>query len=261
MEAVPLSEARLGMRRAIAEATVVVLSILLAFAIDAWWDDRQLRAEEQDVLEALLSEFELSRDDLLATLDVHERSRRSTVRFLKLSGDEVSTMNIGEIEDVIRFLAYPRTFDPVRGSLDALIGSGKLSIIEDRRLRVALTTFVNLVDDAQEDRDYMGQTSFPVWYRVAALGGPWGVQADPGEAHDCETPRPARNCRVNEWLSFLGKPSQEDLLRLHEDEELTGLVKQHKITAVRYAGELEQVLFQVEDVLALLQANLDQAAR
>jgi hypothetical protein len=40
------------------EAAAIVGSILLAFAIDAWWDERQLRAEEQEILRGLKGEFE-----------------------------------------------------------------------------------------------------------------------------------------------------------------------------------------------------------
>ena len=39
------------------EAAAIVASILLAFAIDAWWEERALRIEEQQVLQGLREEF------------------------------------------------------------------------------------------------------------------------------------------------------------------------------------------------------------
>ena len=39
------------------EGLVIVLSILLAFAIDAWWDERQERIEEGEILHGLNQEF------------------------------------------------------------------------------------------------------------------------------------------------------------------------------------------------------------
>ena len=51
-------------KRIAVEAAAIVVSILLAFAIDAWWDDRQERIEEREVLLGLKSEFSRYRDDL-----------------------------------------------------------------------------------------------------------------------------------------------------------------------------------------------------
>ena len=40
-----------------AEGAAIVVSILLAFAIDAWWEERQERTEEQQILLDLADEF------------------------------------------------------------------------------------------------------------------------------------------------------------------------------------------------------------
>ena len=44
--------------RILVEGAVIIVSILLAFGIDAWWDGRQELEEEQRLLLALKSEFE-----------------------------------------------------------------------------------------------------------------------------------------------------------------------------------------------------------
>lgn len=43
--------------RIFVESVAIVGSILLAFAIDAWWDDQQERKQEQVYLGALHQEF------------------------------------------------------------------------------------------------------------------------------------------------------------------------------------------------------------
>jgi len=45
-------------RRIGAESAAIVASILFAFAIDAWWDDRQSAADERVFLESLLEDLE-----------------------------------------------------------------------------------------------------------------------------------------------------------------------------------------------------------
>lgn len=44
--------------RLIGEGVVIVLSILLAFMVDAWWDGRQDRALEQQYIVRLVSEID-----------------------------------------------------------------------------------------------------------------------------------------------------------------------------------------------------------
>ena len=45
-------------RRISAEGAAIVVSILLAFSIQAWWDDRNEVKLEQRILKVLLVEFE-----------------------------------------------------------------------------------------------------------------------------------------------------------------------------------------------------------
>ena len=51
--------------RILAEGTAIVVSILLAFSIEAWWTDRQEQAEQERILLALKKEFETN----LATIE------------------------------------------------------------------------------------------------------------------------------------------------------------------------------------------------
>ena len=50
------------------EAIAIVVSILLAFAIDAWWTERNERENEQSALLALRSDLEASREQLAVVL-------------------------------------------------------------------------------------------------------------------------------------------------------------------------------------------------
>ena len=43
---------------------VIVISILLAFGIEAWWDGRQERVEERQALEALARDFESAAEEI-----------------------------------------------------------------------------------------------------------------------------------------------------------------------------------------------------
>ena len=239
------------------EATAIVASILLAFAIDAWWDERQLRAEEQDVLYSLQEEFRANKAQVTDVLDRHLLAHEVISSFLAMQESELAALNPSEISQIISFFAHPRTFDPVRGSLDALLGSGKLGLLRDRALREALTNFTNLLEDAVEDRQYLTDTSLQVWYEMARMGGPWRRPVSNDQDVDCSGPDPHRSCFIDQHLQFLPQPGLQDLVRLRDNETLMGYVKQHRINAVRYASEVTQIGYQVDRVLERIDENLD----
>ena len=47
--------------RIFAEGVAIVISILLAFSIEAWWDDRQYEEDEKQILISLLENFRAKR--------------------------------------------------------------------------------------------------------------------------------------------------------------------------------------------------------
>ena len=63
----------LSVTRLLGEGGAIVASILLAFAIDAWWDEREIRIEEQQVLHSLHDEFLLIRKVVTGHLSDHLR--------------------------------------------------------------------------------------------------------------------------------------------------------------------------------------------
>jgi hypothetical protein len=240
----------------IVEGGAIVLSILLAFSIDAWWDDRKERAEETEVLESLYVEFKANRDEAAVVVAAHESAVESVASLVAMSDDEVLALPATDIERRLRYLAYPRTFDAVRGTVDALVSSGKLGILGDRELREALTTFVNILEDVEEDRFYMSRMSLTVWNEVVKNGGPWRIRAVELGADECSVTRPPRNCYFNDQIAFMPVATPPDLLRLRNNPVLMGYVRQTKINAIRYAGEIKQAEIQIAIILDLIEQRI-----
>ena len=65
-------------RRILVESVAVVLSILVAFLIDAWWDSHQEGLRERELLEGLLTDFEASRPGLENRLELARRMANGT---------------------------------------------------------------------------------------------------------------------------------------------------------------------------------------
>ncbi|MDJ0940551.1 MAG: hypothetical protein QNJ00_12400 [Woeseiaceae bacterium] len=74
--------------RILAEGTAIVVSILLAFAIDAWWQERTEADQERAQLEALLAEFVSAREHLQRQACWLEDSLGGTLGLLAQMGPE-----------------------------------------------------------------------------------------------------------------------------------------------------------------------------
>ena len=61
-------------KRITVEAAAIVASILLAFAIDAWWDELRDRVVERNVLSTIRAEFETNLEILARTGRSHRRA-------------------------------------------------------------------------------------------------------------------------------------------------------------------------------------------
>lgn len=138
-------------KRLLVEGAAIVMSILLAFAIDAWWDNRHERVEEQRILESLKAEF-LANAELIPTyIERHRRSADYTWALL-------DAMKAAEPGGTIRYPAAKfmnvlehSSTDPQRGALDAILQSGELRYITNPAIRERLAAWPRLVVDATEN--------------------------------------------------------------------------------------------------------------
>lgn len=245
---------RTNIVRRVLDGLAIVLSILLAFAIDAGWNELQDRREERAAIESLYADFQANRELVTSVISYHDRAVQSFRTLVNLNHDDMLTLPAEDVERKISYIGNPLTFDAVRGSLDALIHSGKLGILRDRELQEALTTFVNVLDDSEEDTYYLGQSSITVWNQFARLGGPWRTTIQL-TADECAREVPHKYCYVNEALKVLPIATGQDLLRLLQDTIFMGHARLDTMNAVYYSAELREIAVQVEAVLNLLERN------
>lgn len=92
------------------EGLVIVVSILLAFALDAWSDQREEAQTEHEMLIALQSELQGAQEQLLLNIDLHERQADSTLKLaLRMqSAGAGATLNVRDY-DLGVFLTSPPT--------------------------------------------------------------------------------------------------------------------------------------------------------
>ena len=126
-------------KRISVEALAIVASILLAFAIDAWWDNLQSAEDERESLELIQRDLRQSQTQLDVYLDFASvASQAGLAAYRDLSGD--GPYDSEEIRE--NLLRVDRvTVRVPKAAYTDLLSTGNLRVIRSRELRDAIVRF------------------------------------------------------------------------------------------------------------------------
>ena len=117
------------------EGIAIVASILLAFAIDAWWDDRQREETEQVVLRTLLNDFQ-GKQILLSDMNTFSEAIVESVETLLMAASStdhaLSEASIDRLIGDTWWVSNEAVWDSA--PLNQLIAGGNLSVISNPNL-------------------------------------------------------------------------------------------------------------------------------
>lgn len=147
------SSAEIPWKRISVEGAAIVASILLAFAIDAWWQDRADAERERRVMVALLAEFERNDSLLQDANGLYKELYSQSVRILDNLETGMSGLSDAELEKLMAGLLRGTTVHLESGAHDALLSSGELSLIRDVTLRNRLAAWPSHVAEWSEEKD------------------------------------------------------------------------------------------------------------
>ncbi len=136
-----------------AESVAIVGSILLAFAIEAWWQDRNELAIEQRSLSALLAEFEENDELLREARDGYERTYTAAIQLLAYFDQGTDDMDLSEFDQLVGRLISTQSTHLESGAYDALIASGELNLVRDESLRSRLAAWPSYVAEWSEEEE------------------------------------------------------------------------------------------------------------
>ena len=140
-------------KRIIVEATAIVASILIAFAIDAWWQNRTERIIEVQYLQAL-------QEDLLSSLELLDEDEAVQQRQVGYLDSLLSTNSDTPYSDELRRwiddgLFDVGTYQPQSSALRDLESSGQTQIIRNPDIRRVLASVRQRMDSLEiTQRDF-----------------------------------------------------------------------------------------------------------
>ncbi|MFK5878532.1 MAG: DUF6090 family protein [Flavobacteriaceae bacterium] len=137
------------MRYAVGEIVLVVIGILIALSINNWNENRKNNIIEQDTLLSLKSDLESALIQLDEKLNQNIAFRYmdsillDVVHFKKdISVDSLEMLTLSHI--------FSPGFDPELGTLNEILSTGKMEIIQNRSLRKHISTWNKYMDELEE---------------------------------------------------------------------------------------------------------------
>jgi hypothetical protein len=213
------------------EVVAIVGSILLAFAIDAWWQQRQEQSQEHELIRALLDDFgqNAERVDSIGTL---HRSRRLALERLLEASSNPASADGDSLSYWLSRLYQGHTVEVVEGTLNTLLSSGQLSLIRNDSLRVRLSEWPAAIGDFHEIEMIVANVIFndvyPATRDYIPLVTVFGLEAARPALLDQQT------------LDFIGGRTFENLLT-------------QSVFLERYVeGDAQALLMRVNELVALL---------
>ncbi len=233
--------------RILAEGAAIVVSILLAFSIDAWWDKRQDRTEERVILEAIVAEINGNLGVIEEQLEFRADQQQAIQTLFDASDGDIE-ISADEIDRLIGALTYWARSNHNTGVIDSLISGTGLTIVSDPALRAQLTHLQSVyvwVDDVERsEEDFTRQ------------------QLDPFLMKNAFFPQIA-NAIEDQNSSVLVPPSSDfargegtDHTYLLEDREFLGLLVQERFNHEDAIYNLEALAVVMVEVRAAIERDL-----
>ena len=142
--------------RILVEGTAVVLSILLAFAIDAAWEERQQRTADTAQLRALLDELATHKRLLGEAIGNHRITTEVGFDVLKIFAEDPGRPDAARISDRLNKLMNFYRINAPFGALKTAMASGTLARMENVELATRLASWPTSIEDLEEEQDTGG---------------------------------------------------------------------------------------------------------
>lgn len=130
--------------RLFAEFTVIVAGVLIALAVNSWWERRQERNHARQYVEQLLADFQTTERRLRSAIET-ETQRLEGVNSVI---DRAFRGPWPQADSLVLPTGY-NYFEPLKGTMTALIQGGDLRLLRSDSIRFELIAFSALLHETE----------------------------------------------------------------------------------------------------------------
>lgn len=137
------------------EIAIVVVSILIAFSLDAWWSAYTRRGLLVEQLQVVIEEMAATRDAIGTAIRAHETSARMAREVVRQLEGADSTGLVAVADTLVGGLLPQFTMDVSTAALSGFLESGGLVLVPGTDVRRTLREWPTEIADAQDDATYL----------------------------------------------------------------------------------------------------------
>ena len=147
------TERELPLKRILLEGAVIVVSILLAFGIDAGWDVRQERQAETQLIRSLLAEIDVNDEEFAYSRTRGSSARSAQAKLIGLIGPQSGALSADSLGALLRRSFSFGTLEVESTALDGVLaGTAPSTPSRTHLLRLLRLYRTELEDHRLEDR-------------------------------------------------------------------------------------------------------------
>ncbi|MFV1988844.1 MAG: hypothetical protein ACC682_16350 [Gemmatimonadota bacterium] len=183
------------------QSLAVIVSILIAFALDAWWAERSLRRDLLDDLVSVTQELETN----VVTLEVEALFHRTAIASIDVLVGRIDDADGAPwltVPDTVASFAFvfPPSYEASITAVRALISSGGLSRLRDPRLKQILGNFEAQAENIREGelgaRRLAMEEIVPLFWETPDLASSFGRAVEYRRRGLENTPLPSRPIQI-----------------------------------------------------------------
>ena len=163
MSAIKINRERIN--QAIFEIAIITVSILLAFALERWWDDRVDSRSKDELVSLLMQEFQSAKAELQVSMETHRERLRGVSKLNELDAQTIAEVDPVEISDYWYWAVTPDETYPPNGALQSAINDNRLTLLDSPVLQSRLASWTGRLQDLRQTErvvaEYTLQTFWP----------------------------------------------------------------------------------------------------
>lgn len=138
--------------RVLTEAATIIFSILVAFSIDAWWEQQKQRVELANSLHNLRGFLVEYLEEVEGNINYVAPDQVLLAQFLDINAEDEINMSDNARWETLRSIWRPATFDLNSGYIVRALDSASLKSLRNNELQIAFAQWQGALDTLNEHR-------------------------------------------------------------------------------------------------------------
>ena len=160
-------------KRISAEGAAIVVSILLAFSIQAWWDEYQEERQLHEILEALEEAFSGNLSQINDSIEAVSAHYELLNRFIQIGPEDIEKIPMGDRFRTLRAIWVPDTRNLNTGLLLTMLDAERLKSLRNAELQQGIAHWQSWLEQLNQRRALIDEGEVTIFRALALRQNLW----------------------------------------------------------------------------------------